>query len=127
MSDAIRTHNAYHLGDNLVHLNFLRRAALENPGRRFVHRAQWNYLDQLREVVADVPNIDLSDFNYMMPTNSIDAWRGAGGFWYSHPDKFDFTKFHIKSWFPHLAKRMGIENPIGSTSDMLFDYPAIQQ
>ncbi len=120
-----RTHNAYHLGDNLVHLNFLRKVALANPDRQFVHAAQWQYLRQLQDVIADVPNVELKDFNYTTPGDSINAWRGDKQFWYSHPDRNDFVKFHVEAWFPYLADRMGVENPIILPVDMLFDYPAI--
>ncbi len=120
-----RTHNAYHLGDQIVHLNFLRKVALANPDRQFVHAAQWQYLKQLQDVVADVPNIKLTDYNYTTPSDSINAWRGDNQFWYSHPDRLDFVKFHVEAWFPFLADRMGVENPIKCAKDMLFDYPAI--
>jgi hypothetical protein len=122
----IRTHNAYHLGDNLVHLHFLRKVALANPDRQFVHAAQWQYLKQLQDVVADVPNVELKDFNYTTPSDSINAWRGDKQFWYSHPDRLDFVKFHVEAWFPYLSDRMNVENPIKCAKDMLFDYPAIQ-
>ncbi len=122
-----RTHNAYHIGDNLVHLHFLRKVALANPDRAFVHAAQWQYLRQLQDVVADVPNIELKDFNYTTPSDSINAWRGDKQFWYSHPDRLDFVKFHVEAWFPYLADRMNVENPIKCAKDMLFDYPAIEK
>jgi hypothetical protein len=122
-----RTHNAYHLGDNLVHLNFLRKVALANPDRQFVHAAQWQYLRQLQDVISDVPNVELKDFNYTTPSDSINAWRGDKQFWYSHPNRNDFVKFHVESWFPFLSERMNVENPIKCATDMLFDYPAIQQ
>lgn len=128
MSSPVRSHNAYHLGDNLIHLNFLRRVALANPDREFIHAAQWQYLKQMKELITDVPNIRLAEFNYLSASNgSIDAWRGSGGFWYQHPDRYDFAKFHVEAWFPHLANRMKVENPIKSVEDMLFDAPAIQE
>ncbi len=121
-----RTHNAYHLGDNLVHLHFLRKVAIANPDRQFVHAAQWQYLRQLQDVIADLPNVELKDFNYTTPSDSINAWRGDKQFWYSHPDRNDFVKFHVEAWFPFLADRMNVENPIKCAKDMLFDYPAIK-
>lgn len=122
-----RTHNGYHLGDNLVHLNFLRKVAQSNPNRKFVHAVQWQYIPELRDLIRDVPNLGLTDINYLTPADSINAWRGANGFWYLHDDRNDFVKFHTKSWFPHLAARMNVENPVTKREDMLFDYPAIQQ
>ncbi len=121
-----RTHNAYHLGDNLVHLHFLRKVALDNPDRKFVHAAQWQYLKQLNDLVVDIPNLSLTDFNYLTPKDSIDAWRGANGLWYQHSERNDFVKFHVDHWFPHLAYMMDVRNPIRTGKDMLFDYPAIK-
>jgi hypothetical protein len=109
-----------------VHLNFLRKVALANPDRQFVHAAQWQYLKQLQDVIADVPNVELKDFNYTTPSDSINAWRGDKQFWYSHPDRNDFVKFHVEAWFPYLADRMDVENPIKCAKDMLFDYPEIR-
>ncbi len=122
-----RTHNAYHLGDNLVHLHFMRKVALANPDRQFIHAAQWQYLSQLKDLVVDIPNLGLTDFNYMTPPDSIDAWRGANGFWYQSEIRNDFVRFHIEQWFPHLAERLKVENPIKCAKDMLFDYPAINE
>jgi hypothetical protein len=121
-----RTHNAYHLGDNLVHLHFLRKVALANPGRHFVHYAQNQYNWQLRPLVEDIPNLKLDDFGYMLPSDSINAWRGANNFWYQSTIRNDFVEFHLKEWFPHLCERMGVENPMREPKDMLFDYPAIK-
>src|SRR5215510_6283152 len=100
----IRTHNAYHLGDNLVHLHFLRKVSLANRRLTFIHAAKWQYLDQLRPVIEDIPQIALvsidndpfyahcdygaryhhtatnpnpdypKNWNWQ---NSINAWRGA--------------------------------------------------
>lgn len=120
----IRTHNAYHLGDNLIHLHFLRKIALQNPDRQFIHAAQWQYLGQLRELVDDLPNVHLEEFSHHTPSSSIDAWRGSNGFWYRHPDRNDFVGFHLE-WFEILARKMGVENPIKNAGQMLFDYPKL--
>ncbi len=120
-----RTHNSYHLGDNLVHLNFLRRVALAHPDRKFVHYCQWQYIRQLSDVVRDVRNIELKPLDYMLPADSVNAWRGDQGFWYSHEHRNDFVKFHVEYWFPFLASMMNVENPVRTAADMLFDYPAI--
>jgi hypothetical protein len=121
-----RTHNGYHLGDNLVHLHFMRKVALANPDREFIHAAQWQYIRQLGDLTSDVPNLNLMEYGYLTPSDSINAWRGDKQFWYSHPDRNDFVKFHVEAWFPYLADRMNVENPIKCAKDMLFDYPAIK-
>lgn len=126
-----RTHNAYHLGDNLVHLHFLRKVALDNLDRQFVHYCDYRYLQtksiyRVTDVVSDIPNIKLEPIGYSLPAGSIDSWRGANGFWYQHSDRNDFVKFHVEHWFPHLAYMMDVRNPIRKGADMLFDYPAIK-
>jgi hypothetical protein len=132
----IRTHNAYHLGDNLVHLNFLRRGAMELPGAQFIHAARWNHVPQMRDVVSDLKNVKLvaleedkyyayGDYTAPMIKDSVNAWRGAGGDWYNHPDRDDFVKYHVQHWFPRISGMLGIDNPIKISSDMLFDYPQI--
>lgn len=126
MIKVTRTYNAYHLGDNLVHLHFLRKVAQANPDRTFLHFAQWQYLRQLDDLIQDVPNLALSDFNYRIPEDAINAWRGHKGFWYTHPHRNDFVKFHVESWFPYLCERMKVENPIRTSEDMLFDYPLLK-
>jgi hypothetical protein len=122
--DITRTHNALHLGDNLVHLNFLRRVAKTNPDRTFLHYAPNQYMWQLRPVVADIPNLKLEELSYMLPSDSIESWRGFNNFWHQHPNKNDFVGFHVE-WFDMLAKKMKVANPIQEPKDMLFDYPAI--
>ena len=131
-----RTHNAYHLGDNLVHLNFLRRVALSMPDRQFIHAARWNNIPQMRDVVSDVKNIKLisleedkyyayADYTTPLIKDSVNAWRGAGGDWYNHPDRNDFVKYHVDHWFPRISGMMGVDCPIKRTEDMLFDYPQL--
>jgi len=122
----IRTHCAFHLGDNLIQLHFLRKVALANPDRQFVHYAQNQYNWQLRPVIEDVPNLMLDDYGYTLPSDSINSWRGDKQIWYQSPNRNDFVRFHIYEWFPHLCYRMEVENPIRQPKDMLFDYPAIR-
>lgn len=137
MQEVIRTHNSYHLGDNMVHLNFLRRVALANPERKFIHAARWQYTSQLKDVVFYVSNIELValendtyyawfDTDSPRHKESINAWRGAGGDWYRHWNRNNFVAYHCNHWFPKLAGLMGVDNPVKRPEDMLFDYPAIK-
>ncbi len=120
-----RTHNGYHLGDNLMHLHFMRKIALANPSREFIHAVQWQYVRQLNDLTSDIPNLNLMEYGYMTPSDSINAWRGDKQFWYSHEHRNDFVKFHTEFWFPYLASMMNVDNPVQTPADMLFDYPAI--
>lgn len=118
------THNGLRLGDNLIHLNFLRRAALINPDVNFFHYYS-PYLcngTELAPFVEDIPSrINILPIEHR-PSKSIDSWRGP--IWYGHEDRMDFAKFHL-FWFEHLASQMGVANPITSVDDLLFDYPLL--
>lgn len=114
----IVTGNAFHLGDNLVHLHFLRACAKKYPSEQFGHWANAQHRSQLQPLVDDLPNLKLLD---ACPEDAVNAWRGAGDFWYLHSERHDFVKFHC-DWFHHLAGKMGIESP---RHDLMFDYPAL--
>lgn len=117
------TFNAYHLGDNLVHLHFLRKMAARYPEETFAHWANPQHVPQLMPLVEDVPNLTLLP---EMDSKAINAWRGDGGFFYGHPHRNDFVKFHL-DWFGYIAGKMGLESPIQDAGDMLFDYPALER
>lgn len=124
----IHTHNALRLGDNLVQLNFLRRACLADPALEVTHyhnpqlcRAE--EIDALRTDISLRLRIRPID---QAPPGSVDSWRNAGGWWERHPDRLDFAKFHL-AWFDELAGRLGIPNPIRSVPDLLLDYPTLEE
>lgn len=117
----IATFNAYHLGDNLVHLHFMRKLALAHPDKTFGHYANAQHGPQLRPILANVPNLELLE---TCPTTALNAWRGHEGFWHQHQQRSNFVLFHL-DWFDHLAKKMGLENPIRNAADMRFDYAAL--
>jgi hypothetical protein len=125
------TYNEWHLGDNAVHLHFLRKLAFQHPDRRFIHAVRPALIPQLAEVVEDLPNIELINFADR-PKDSMNAWRNVGyltptgGFMDKHPLKIRWAKFHV-DWFAHLAGQMGLKSPIAKADDLLFDYPAIQK
>jgi len=125
LPSSVDTFCAYRLGDNLAHLHFLRGLAKLNPHTQFTHACHLCYMDQLSEVVYDLPNLRLIPLDYK-PLNSIDAWKNAGGFWDTHPLKNDYAAFYLK-FFDHLAERMELESPFSDPYDLLFDYPAINK
>ena len=51
------TFNEWHLGDNLVHLNFLRRLAVEHPDFQFIHACRIDYHEPLKPVVWPLTNL----------------------------------------------------------------------
>lgn len=119
----IETYNDWHLGDNLIHLNFLRRVAEMMPNERFVHAAKGNYLPQLSEVVEDVPNIELIEL-HQRSVKSVDCWKNRRGDFFSHPKRNDWVQYHLE-FFSALANDLDIVNPILVPDDLLFDYPAL--
>jgi hypothetical protein len=119
----IATFNALHLGDNLVHLHFLRALARRHPDIHFTHGAPAEHLGQLDPLVVGLPNLQLVDIGDV-GQGAINAWRGAGGHWYAHPQRLDFVAYHL-AWFRHLAGQMQLETPFHCAADLLFDYPAL--
>jgi len=119
----IHTHNGLRLGDNLIQLNFLRRASQINKDVQFIHYYNphfCNGAELLPFVEGFETQITISPAS--PPAHSIDSWRGP--MWYSHADRLDFAKFHL-FWFAHLAAVMQIVNPINDTEHLLIDYPLL--
>ena len=119
----IRTFMQWHLGDNLLHLHFLRKLSEQDPALQFVHALQPNLIAQCHEMVADRAQIQLVP---LQPgaDQGLDAWKGAEGFFFAHPNRFQFGALYI-DLFARLAQRMGLESPLRQPDDLLFDYPAI--
>jgi hypothetical protein len=118
------TFNRFHLGDNLIHLNYLRRLAMQHERERFLHFCNRVHIGELVEAIFDVPNLQLSPLEHT-PEGAVDAWIGADNYYYKSPIANDWIAFHL-DWFEHLSRRLGLANPIKSERDLLFDYPALQ-
>lgn len=126
----IATFNAYHLGDQLLTLHYLRAQAKAHPEIHFTHAARAEYLPQLAPLTADLPNLTLSDLNSSTSTSplqlapSVDAWLGASGWFYAQPDRHDFVAIYLRH-FTNLSERLGLTSPFTTARDLLFDYPAL--
>jgi hypothetical protein len=120
----ISTFNALHLGDNLVHLHFLRKLAQKYPDIHFTHGAPDVHLAQLYPLWQDLPNLTVKSI-VEVGQGAINGWRGANSHWYTHPQRNDFVAYHLE-FFRHLARLMGLESPIHCARDLLFDYPALK-
>ena len=119
----IRTFMQWHLGDNLLHLHFLRKLSEQDPTLRFVHALQPALMAQCQEMVADRPQIQLVPLEPGVD-QGIDGWKGADGFFFAHPNRFQFGALYI-DLFAQLARRMGLVSPLRTPDDLLLDYPAI--
>ena len=121
----IQTYNEYHLGDQLIHLNYLRRLSYLYPNYIFRHYCQDIYIPQLLAVVEDCPSIEILPLGER-GESSVNCWLGVDGWFYRHPKKRHWVDLHL-DWFDTLSKRLGVENPIRSKYDLLFEYPALRK
>lgn len=117
----IQTYNEYHLGDQLIHLNFLRRAAQENPDKEFTHYCHPQYHEQLKPLTEDCP-IYLKDLH--VHPQAVNAWIGSNNFFYEHPQCRHWLHVHL-DWFTYLSTILGINNPMAGKKELLFDYPLL--
>jgi len=120
----IDTYMQWHLGDNLIHLHFLRKLSEKYPEIQFRHALQAGYIGQCKELTQDMPNITLAPLLENQQQSGLDGWKGAGGFFFSHPKKLQFGALYL-DLFSKLSKDMGLSTPFKTTDDLLFDYPAI--
>ena len=119
----IHTYNEYRLGDNLVHLNYLRKVCKENPGIEFTHHVNPAHIDQLTPLVQDTP-ISLQGLS--IPPHAHNAWIGKDNYFYSHPLQHDWVAFYLE-WFDHLSNILEVSSPMACREDLLFDYPALNE
>lgn len=117
----IQTYNEYHLGDNLIHLNFLRRACKVNPDVEFVHYCHPQYHEQLKPLVEGVP-IQIKGLT--IHPKAVNAWIGSNNFFYQHPQCRHWANVHL-DWFAYLSTILGIKNPMAGKKELLFDYPLL--
>lgn len=122
----ITTYCEFHLGDNFAHLHLVRRLAKLSPDVHFVHHAHLCYHEELRQMVKDLPNVELRHLEQGIPGGAVNVWKNAGGFWERHPDRNDYTGFYLQ-WYQHLAGVFGLPLPLMAREEMRFDYPALEE
>jgi hypothetical protein len=113
----------YHIGDNIVHLHYLRKCVDRDPSLQFTHACSEPYLVQLREIVEDMPQIKLVGLGEK-PDGAIDVWKNRDGKFYENPKRDDWVAYHIE-FFDALSRELGVDTPLQSAEDFLFDYPAL--
>lgn len=122
----ISFYNEFHLGDNLLQLLWMRKVAeREDVLLRLFCKDE--YHTQLREVIADLPNIHVLPLRDRV-AGAHCCWIGKDNAVQTTTRRFngftDFTAFYI-DWYGELAAVSGVENPVKLPRDMLFDYPAL--
>ena len=119
----IKTYNEYHLGDQLHHLNYLRKVCQEDTSIECIHYCKQEYHSQLLPLCEGVP-ITLQDLSHR--GDAINAWIAVDGYFYRSPLNKNWVAFHL-DWFSHLSNQLGVMNPMQTPDSFLFDYPAIQK
>ena len=119
----IRTYNEYHLGDQLHHLNFLRRVCEFNPDTEAIHYCKQEYHPQLLPLCEDLP-ITLQDLPHR--GDAINAWIGADNYFYRSPLNKNWVAFHL-DWFSYLSDKLGVMNPMQHPDAFLFNYPELNK
>ena len=119
----IRTYNEYHLGDQLHHLNYLRKVCQEDTSIECTHYCKQEYHSQLLPLCEGVP-ITLQDLSQR--GDAINAWIGLDGYFYRSPLNQNWGAFHL-DWFSYLSNQLGVMNPIQTPDCFLFDYPELDR
>lgn len=129
MSRSVLAHNFYHLGDCLQSLHLLRALAKQNDQTPFVFFTHACNLPQLREVVADLQNIILADFESPLwrerEHESEDMWKNHDHFWENSRFRWDWSQFML-SHHDWTAARLGFVSPFKVREHLLLDYPALE-
>lgn len=116
-----QTYCQWHLGDQLIHLNFLRRAAYLNPDTLFEHCCPSEQMAQLEGMVVGLSNVRLHSLE-RKSLSAVDAWKNREGRFFASPLRISWVKFHLEH-FHLLANLLRIRNPIQRETDLLLDYP----
>jgi hypothetical protein len=119
-------------------VHFLRGLAKRAPGDKFTHYAHTEYLPALVEMTEDLPNLTIGALDFVSQPGygkwdarpiadlrSVDLWKNRLGYWERHPLKWDYGPFMV-AFFHEAAFWMGLESPIKTTRDLLFDYPTLK-
>ena len=113
----IETYNEYHLGDNLIHLNWLRRTGVPS-----IHYCHPEYIPQLEDLTEN-RRITLKPLSEKTP-QAIDSWINADGSFNNVPYRRNWVFFHLQH-FSKLARKLNVKVPTFNRNDLLLDYPAL--
>jgi len=124
MYSSIITFNELHLGDNLIHLNYLHKLAIKNPDLCFIHYLNDEYIALLKPLIS-INNIKLESIKNKNDF-SINSWIGYDNYFYDSPLNKDWVLFYL-TFFDYFSKKINLENPILNKYDLLFDFPSLNK
>lgn len=113
----IETYNEYHLGDNLIHVNWLRKFK-----GQIIHYCQPEYIPQLLDLTQD-RDIHLKPLSEKSPY-AVNSWINADGLWSLEPYRRNWVYFYLQH-FAKLSRKLNLSNLIQTRNDLLFNYPAL--
>lgn len=115
-----------HLGDNIYHLDYLRKIINLNPDYCFTHYARERYLNELQtQIIGYENNIQLKSYEQGTPSNAIHGWINTDNWFegYYRPKAFQnegcpisCDKMYIE-WYNLLEQKYGLPNPIKTSED----------
>lgn len=129
MTRQVFTHEHHHLGDQMIHLHLLRALAKQHQDTFFTHFCHACHHENLREVIADLPNILLASFESPLWSErkheSIGVWKNEGDEWVNSPNRWNWSQ-HTLDLHARNARKMGFRSPFTRREELLFDYPALE-
>jgi hypothetical protein len=125
MVKIISTYNELHLGDNLIHLNYLHKLSKSYPELVFNHYLNNEFIYQLTPLISDSNNINLFGLE-LKPPDAINCWIGYEEYFYKSNLQGSWVEFHL-DFFNRLSFLLGVQNPILKELDLLFDFPVIEK
>jgi hypothetical protein len=122
----INTYIEPHLGDNVRHLDYLRKIVDKDSNYYFTHYAREKYLNELQtQIIGYENNIQLKPYEHGIPSDAIHGWINTDnwyeGYYYPKVLKDEgyplmYDKMYIK-WFNLLEQKYNLPNPIKTPED----------
>lgn len=126
MTKHFNTYIEPHLGDNVRHLDYLRKIVDLDSNYHFTHYARERYLNELQtQIVGYENNIQLKSYEQGIPPDAIHGWINTDnwyeGYYYPNALKNNgyplmYDKMYIE-WFNLLEQKYGLPNPIKTSED----------
>jgi len=123
LKKTISTFNEWHLGDNLIHLNYISKLSKKYPEIYFKHYLRKSYIHLLQDLIADNKKIQLFPLEEKT-IDEVNCWIGSEGYYYNSPLANNWTAFHI-DFFNQFSKKLELISPISSENDLFFDFSAL--